>query len=200
MTWGGPLGGRKLVFGMWWCIFEAVGEEIGPLALYSSSCAQRRILSAVGLPVSPDFAALYPLFTSTRDLLKSFPSSPFFFFMTMPKAGHGLDSHTWEGRLFAWKIICSGQSRALCAPQLRSFGCVEVQTQRWQLGQWLGMTVRCSRPSAHPIGCPALATGLGIESSPCFTCHEGSADPDLAMSAMAVWAERGALGTSRLLA
>lgn len=52
------------------------------------------------------------------------------------------------GRLFPWKIICLGripalillQRRALGMPQLHSFGCVEVQMQRWELRQRLGMT------------------------------------------------------------
>lgn len=39
--------------------------------------------------------------------------------------------------------------------------------------------MRCSQPSAHPINCPALTTGLGTESSWCFTGQEGSVDPDL---------------------
>lgn len=118
---------------MWWCIFEAVREEIGPLALYLSSCTQRRILSAVGLPVSPELALLYSLFTGTWELLKLFPSSPVFFIMTMLKTRHGLDSHTGQRRLFAWKISCLGRGRLsayhTCTPS-------DVWRFRCRSGSW----------------------------------------------------------------
>lgn len=148
--------------------------------------ALSKILCLLSLPVSPGFAALYPIFTSTWELPKLFPFSPFFFITTMLKtghsldshAGHGLDSHTWEGRLFAWQIVCLGRggSQHSTAALLRMRGGSDAEVGAETT---LGVTACCSQPLAHPISCLALAMGFWIENSWCFPGQEGSVDPDL---------------------
>nr|XP_009920024.1 PREDICTED: ubiquitin carboxyl-terminal hydrolase BAP1-like isoform X3 [Haliaeetus albicilla] len=108
---------------MWWCIFKLWVRKLDPWH-YTRLAA---LSEGFCLPVTPGFAALYPLFTGTRELPKSFPSSLFFFTMTMPKTGRGLDFHTWEGRLFAWKVICLG--RGLFTLLVEDFGVKGVQVE-----------------------------------------------------------------------
>lgn len=58
---------------------------------------------------SPPVLLSFILFTGTWKRLKSFPSWPSSW-QNVP--GHGLDSHSWEGRLFAWGTVSLDRSRA----------------------------------------------------------------------------------------
>lgn len=95
-----------------------------------------KVFCLLSFPVSPDFAALYPLFTSTWELPKFFPFSTFFITTMLktghsldPHTGHGLYSHTWEGRLFAWQIVCLGRggSQHTTAALLRMRGGLDAE-------------------------------------------------------------------------
>jgi len=97
-------------------------------------------------------------------------------------------------------LYLSGQRLALSTPQLRSFGCVEVRLQRWQLGQRLGMT--CALLSAFSTSHEGLSPRHGACDWKISVryCSQRVGRSRFGLSAVAVWAGRGPLGASRLLA